>query len=223
MLAQGKKAQGQHANATSPLLNRSIANSNANSPKGIPFESNGANSRKSGANSVALQTQLNHTSSQADRSNTKTAAAAAAAAMHSNSVASPQSSCSNSPSSIRINQNYNPNSQENQLIVHSPNQTTKTATALKENANDSILGNSNNGTVVSSSENQCIDIGRSDREVDLDNSNDADSKPLLAASTINGNVSTNRRINGKYGINSSHNLEDGGDETETLISNSGEA
>lgn len=102
------------------------------------------------------------------------------------STTSPLSSCSNSPSSVRINQNYDPNSVKKQ----NANVVNQTATA--------------------------------DGDCDLDNSEDADSKPLLNA-TDNTQIVT-KRTNGRYDIADQETdpkvESDNETENDTLIANS---
>lgn len=83
------------------------------------------------------------------------------------STTSPLSSCSNSPSSVRINQNYDPNNLKKQP-------------APIDETNDLNHGNH----------------GIADGDCELDNSEDADSKPLLNA-TENTQIVT-KRTNGRY-------------------------
>lgn len=110
-------------------------------------------------------------------------------------TASPISSSSNSPTSVEINQNYDPNkleSTQSQAINH------------------------NNGPYVH--ENSCV-ASDSKALADLDNLEDADSKPLLANSYNSHGPSVNKRANGKYCIVDSSSDDRGHHESETLINN----
>lgn len=109
------------------------------------------------------------------------------------STTSPLSSCSNSPSSVRINQNYDPNSVKNQ--APSERSVSQTATT--------------------------------DGDCDLDNSEDADSKPLLNATnttaTESTQIVTKRSTNGRYDASDQkleQKVDSDNDENETLITNS---
>lgn len=129
---------------------------------------------------------------------------------------SPLSSCSNSPNSVKINQNYDPNKLENQSIPSSstqqplpPSSSLPPATTHNLNHNNSrVYVNENNGIADDSNK----------IAADLDNLEDADSKPLLANS--NCGPSINKRANGKYGIGDLDTDDIGNHENETLINSS---
>lgn len=117
-------------------------------------------------------------------------------------IASPLSSCSNSPSSVRINQNYDPNSVRQR--------------ALNDNATNDTRPNAASAAAVAA-----------DGDCDLDNSEDADSKPLLnannATTTEPTQIVTKRSTNGRYDASdqkSEQKADSDNDENETLITNS---
>lgn len=100
------------------------------------------------------------------------------------------SSISNSPSSVRINQNYDPQDVKKQL---SPTQTqTTTTTTANSSANNKATENNLNATNL-----RCDapggDDGVSSNDLELDNLEDADRKPLLNANSNNSPLSTNNK------------------------------
>lgn len=117
-------------------------------------------------------------------------------------IASPLSSCSNSPSSVRINQNYDPSSVRQQRAA----------------LNDNEANGTHHGSNAA---------GAADGECDLDNSEDADSKPLLNANNTNttetAQIVTKRSTNGRYDASdqqSERKVDSDNDENDTLITNS---
>lgn len=113
------------------------------------------------------------------------------------STASPISSSSNSPNSVKTNQNYDPNkleSNQSQQINHNhgPHANENNCTASDNNSDSKALA-------------------------DLDNLEDADSKPLLANSYNSHGPSINKRANGKYGKGDLSSDDLGNHESETLI------
>lgn len=100
------------------------------------------------------------------------------------------SSCSNSPSSVRINQNYDPNNLQKPLT------------------NDTA---SNNGGKTVAVENA---------DCDLDNAEDADSKPLLNT-TENSQIVTNTKRTNRYDKSDEDSAikAESDNESETLITN----
>lgn len=154
--SQGKTSDGVQNASLSPSLshNTKQAVSNSTSPKSNVIQTN----------------DLNDVTTSIPQTNTK-------------STTSPLSSCSNSPSSVRINQNYDPNS-----------------------VKMSITNESNQNVA--------------DGDCDLDNSEDADSKPLLNA-TENTQIVT-KRSNGRYDVadQDSDRKTESDTENDTLIANS---
>lgn len=168
--------------------------SNLGSPKSKPLPPNGLspiiNKSPTQPISHAQQSLITNT----NNTNTK-------------STASSLSSCSNSPSSVRINQNYDPNNLEHQS-QKSPLQKSSNTTNL-------ILGNLNNNTIPSTTGHASDDTNH--RDIDLDNLEDADSKPLLDQTNTNCTiVSNNKRANEQYrdDVNGTDITE-----SETLINN----
>lgn len=105
---------------------------------------------------------------------------------------SPISSSSNSPSSVKINQNYDPNKLDISLRKSNP-------------INRDYVN-----------ENNCIVDESRKTLTELDNSEDTDSKPLLAHSH---GPSINKCANAKYGIDDLSSDDLGCHESETLINN----
>lgn len=208
------------------MLNHSVNENIATSPKGKSYSSNGPSPIKCDLNSIAQKSQ-NHQSPLADTKDTKPVGNIV------NRNQSPLSSCSNSPSSVRINQNYKPNNVETQSPITSSvsSKIDKTKANDRNDGDESehlILGNANNDTVFSPSRieyDQFTDY-RQNREADLDNADDADSKPLLESSNTNGtgivgnSGGAGKRNTGKYTDHiANNNLDDDNNETETLINN----
>lgn len=98
--------------------------------------------------------------------------------------ATPLTSCSNSPSSVRINQSYDPNKSDNQT---------------PKSPQTSDLGNKLCNTdvteVVVSDLSESQDT--SNRDVDLDSSEDADRKPLLEKCDASPILVNNNNIHGR--------------------------
>lgn len=109
----------------------------------------------------------------------------------------PLTSCSSSPSSVRINQNYDPNNLENQT---------------PKSPQNSEVGNKLCSTVSDISESQ----DTSNRDTDLDNSEDADRKPLLDKCDVSPVL-----VNNKHGRSNDLNTIENGVNSEnvTLINN----
>lgn len=119
-------------------------------------------------------------------------------------ITSPLSSCSNSPSSVRINQNYDPNSVRQR--------------ALNDNETNDTRPNATSAAAAAAV---------ADGDCDLDNSEDADSKPLLNATnttaTESTQIVTKRSTNGRYDASDQkleQKVDSDNDENETLITNS---
>lgn len=120
-------------------------------------------------------------------------------------ITSPLSSCSNSPSSVRINQNYDPNNVRQRTL----------------NDNETNDTRPNKATAAAAT------AAAADGDCDLDNSEDADSKPLLNATntttTEPTQIVTKRSTNGRYDASdqkSEQKADSDNDENETLITNS---
>lgn len=208
--AQGKASQGPDTNPASPLLNHHSVLASS-SPKGKSFPLSGPSPAKCESASNAPPQSQTHQSPLADTGDTH--AGLAAATSTAKAAASPLSSCSNSPSSVRINQNYNPNSGAAPPASHAPK-----AVPPNDNEceNDLILGNANRDAVFGHGADDRAADGRAHREADLDSADDADSRPLLESTNANGVVAAGKRANGKYGCDSA---ADESNETEKLINN----
>lgn len=140
--------------------------------------------------SNVIQTTTTDLNSQTTTTTANTTPAATTPQANQKSATSPLSSCSNSPSSVRINQNYDPNNVTKQSATDEP---------------------TNNDVT-----NSHADIG----ECDLDNSEDADSKPLLNATETTQIVTKRTNNRCEKTDQQSATKADSDNESDTLITNS---